>query len=101
MNETEIDPKEMKEIYPNKLKARHLNIDYIRNKFEFSENVTNRNLDNILLSKKNLMIRLIQQNFFYRFDMNCKGGGTFILYSYIRNSSNLDPTVTMNPFVLT
>ena len=51
----------MKENYPNKLMVRHLNIDYIRNKFEFSENITNRNLDNILLSKQNLMIRLLQQ----------------------------------------
>ena len=51
----------MKENYPNKLMVRHLNIDYIRNKFEFSENITNRNLGNILLSKQNLMIRLLQQ----------------------------------------
>ena len=33
---------------------RHLNINYIRNKLEFLEDVINRNLDIILLSETNL-----------------------------------------------
>ena len=44
----------MKENSPIKLVVEHSNINSIRNKFEFLEDVSNRNLDIILLSETEL-----------------------------------------------
>ena len=46
----------MKENSPNKLIVRHLNIHSIRNKFDFLEDVINRNLDIILLLEAKLEV---------------------------------------------
>ena len=46
----------MKENSPNKLTVRHLNIHSIRNKFDFLEDVINRNLDIILLLEAKLEV---------------------------------------------
>ena len=81
-NEAKIGLKEMKENCPNKLIVGHLNINSIRNKFEFFEDVINRNLDIILLSETKLDDSFPSAQFIlkgygvpYRFDRNFKGGG--------------------------
>ena len=78
----------MTENCPNKPIAGHLNINSIRNKFEFLEDVINRNLDIILLSETKLDDSFPSAEFIlkrygvpYRFDRNFKGGG---LLFYIR-----------------
>ena len=78
----------MKENSPNKFMLGHLNINYVRNKLEFLEDVINRNLDIILLSETKLDDSFLSAQFIlkgygvpYRFDMNSKGGG---LLFYIR-----------------
>ena len=72
----------MKENCPNKLIVGHLNINSIRNKFEFFEDVINRNLDIILLPEAKLDDSFPSAEFIlkeygvpYRFDRNFKGGG--------------------------
>ena len=88
INEAKIGLKEMKEKSPNKLIVEHLNINSIRNKFEFLEDIINRNLDIILLSETKLDDSFPSAQFIlkgygvpYRFDRNSKGGG---LLFYIR-----------------
>ena len=44
----------MKENSPNKHIVRHLNINSIRNKFEFLEDIVNRNLEIVSLSEAKL-----------------------------------------------
>ena len=46
--------KVMKESSPNKIIVGHLNINYLRNKFEVLQFIINRNLDIILFSETKL-----------------------------------------------
>ena len=72
----------MKENSPNKLIVGHLNINSIRNTFDFLEDVINRNLDIILLSETKLYNSFPSAQFIlkghgapYRFDRNSKDDG--------------------------
>ena len=72
----------MKENSPNKLIVGHLNINSIRNTFEFLEDVINRNLDIILLSETKLYNLFPSAQFIlkghgapYMFDRNSKDDG--------------------------
>lgn len=72
----------MQESSASKLIVGHLNIDSIRNKFEFFEDVINRNLDIVLLLETKLndsfpsaVINFKRYGVPYRFDRNFKRGG--------------------------
>ena len=87
INEAKIGLKEIKENSPNKLVVGRLNINSKRNRFEFLEDVINRNLDIILLLETKFDGSIPSAQFIlkgygvpYRFDRNSKGGG---LLSYI------------------
>ena len=74
--------KKMQESSASKLIVGHLNIDSIRNKFEFFEDVINRNLDIVLLLETKLndsfpsaVINFKRYGVPYRFDRNSKDGG--------------------------
>ena len=69
-----------------KLIVGHLNINSIRNKFEFLEDVINRNLDIILLLETKLddsfpSVQFVLKGVTYSFDRDSKGGRLFF---YIR-----------------
>ena len=74
--------KKIQENSANKLIVGHLNIDSIRNKLEFFEDVINGNLDIVLLLETKLNdsfpsghIDLRRYGLPYRFDRNSKDGG--------------------------
>ena len=71
-----------------KLIVGHLNINSIRNKFEFLEDVINRNLDIILLLETKLddsfpSVQFVLKGVTYSFDRDSKGGRLFF---YIREN---------------
>ena len=95
----------MKENSPNKLIVVHLNINSIRNKLEFLEDVINRNLDIILLLETKLDDSYHSAQFIlkgygvpYRFDRNSRGGGLlfyicediFSKFLKLRSDSNIE-----------
>ena len=94
----------MREKSSYKLIVGQLNINSIRNKFEFLEDVINRKkLDIILLWKQNLMIHFLQLSLFQK-DMlglhivlagTPKVGDFYSIFvkTYLRISSNSDLTV--------
>ena len=53
-NDTNIGLRKMKEHTPNKIIVGHLNINFLRNKFEALQFIINRNLDIMLLSETKL-----------------------------------------------
>ena len=78
----------MKENFPNKLIVGHLNMNFLRNKFEALQYVINRNLDIILLCEKKLDEWYPSAQFIlkgygipYRLNRNYNGGG-LLLYVY-------------------
>ena len=78
----------MKKSSFNKLIVRHLNINSLKNKFEFLEDVIKRNLDITLLSETKLddsfpsaQFTLKEYGVPYRFGRNSKGGG-LLFYIY-------------------
>ena len=105
-SEAKISLKKMKENSSNKLMVRHLNINSIKNKFQFIEDVITRNLDIILLSKTKVDDSFPSAQFIlkgygaaYRLDRNSKRGrflffirqGTPSKFLKLRSDCNIEP----------
>ena len=84
-NDAKIGLKVMKENSPNKIIMGHLNINSVRNTFEASQYIINRNLDIILLLETKLDDSFPSAQFMlnnygipYRLDRNSNGGGLLL-----------------------